>query len=62
MIKGSQKDKKTIRQTLERDISRLKNELLTFIDFADKFTLGFIEINFPPDAELLIKALKQATD
>ena len=22
-------------------------ELLTFIDFSEKFTLGFIEINFP---------------
>ncbi|MBK1990690.1 tetratricopeptide repeat protein, partial [Sphaerospermopsis aphanizomenoides BCCUSP55] len=33
-------------------------ELLTFIDFSEKFTLGFIEINFPPDAELLIEALK----
>ena len=33
-------------------------ELLTFIDFSEKFTLGFIEINFPPDGELLIEALK----
>ena len=33
-------------------------ELLTFIDFSEKFTLGFIEINFPPDGEFLIEALK----
>jgi tetratricopeptide (TPR) repeat protein len=33
-------------------------ELLTFVDFAEKFTLGFVEVNFPPDAELLIEALK----
>ena len=33
-------------------------ELLTFIDFSEKFTLGFIEINFPPDGDLLIEALK----
>ncbi|MEA5530559.1 tetratricopeptide repeat protein, partial [Dolichospermum sp. UHCC 0684] len=33
-------------------------ELLTFIDFSEKFTLGFIEINFPPDGELLVEALK----
>lgn len=33
-------------------------ELLTFLDFSEKLTLGFIEINFPPDAELLIEALK----
>ncbi|MDB9482544.1 tetratricopeptide repeat protein, partial [Dolichospermum circinale CS-537/05] len=33
-------------------------ELLTFIDFSEKFTLGFIEINFPPHGELLIEALK----
>ena len=33
-------------------------ELLTFIDFSEKFTLGFIEINFPPDGESLIEALK----
>ncbi|MFN8951434.1 MAG: tetratricopeptide repeat protein [Aphanizomenon sp.] len=32
-------------------------ELLTFIDFSEKFTLGFIEINFPPDGELLVEAL-----
>ena len=33
-------------------------ELLTFIDFSEKFTLGFVEINFPPDGELLVEALK----
>ena len=33
-------------------------ELLTFIDFSEKFTLGFIEINFPPHGELLIEAVK----
>jgi tetratricopeptide (TPR) repeat protein len=33
-------------------------ELLTFIDFAEKFTVGFVEVNFPPDAELLIEALE----
>jgi tetratricopeptide (TPR) repeat protein len=33
-------------------------ELLTFIDFSEKFTLGFIEINFSPHGELLIEALK----
>lgn len=33
-------------------------ELLTFIDFADGFTLGFVEVNFPPDVEFLIEALK----
>ena len=33
-------------------------ELLTFIDFSEKFTLGFIEINFPPDGDLLVEALK----
>ena len=41
--------------TLNQDILA---ELLTFIDFSEKFTLGFIEINFPPDRELLIEALK----
>jgi tetratricopeptide (TPR) repeat protein len=34
-------------------------ELVTFIDFAEKFTLGFIEINFPPDINLLITGLQQ---
>ncbi|MEH2400139.1 tetratricopeptide repeat protein [Nostoc sp.] len=33
-------------------------ELLTFVDFAEKFTIGFVEINFPPDAEILVEALK----
>ena len=33
-------------------------ELLTFVDFAETFTLGLVEVNFPPDAELLIEALK----
>ena len=33
-------------------------ELLTFVDFADEFTLGFVEINFPPDTDVLIQALK----
>jgi tetratricopeptide (TPR) repeat protein len=36
-------------------------ELLTFIDFAeaDKFTLGFIEINFPPEVDILVDRLRQ---
>ena len=33
-------------------------ELLTFIDFAEKFTIGFIEINFPSDTLILIESLK----
>ena len=33
-------------------------ELLTFIDFSEGFTLGFIEINFAPEADFLIEALK----
>jgi len=33
-------------------------ELLTFIDFADGFTLGFVEVNFPPNVDILIQALK----
>lgn len=37
-------------------------ELLTFIDFAEEFTIGFIEINFPPDAELLIEELKTSPE
>src|SRR5690349_19818676 len=41
--------------TLNQDIFA---ELLTFIDFAEKFTLGFVEVNFPPDADLLIAALQ----
>ncbi|WP_445628492.1 tetratricopeptide repeat protein [Nostoc sp. DSM 114167] len=34
-------------------------ELVTFVDFAENFTLGFIEINFTPDIELLIAGLQQ---
>ena len=34
-------------------------ELVTFVDFAEKFTLGFIEINFSPDIDLLIAGLEQ---
>ncbi|BAZ40588.1 hypothetical protein NIES4101_65490 [Calothrix sp. NIES-4101] len=34
-------------------------ELVTFVDFAEKFTLGFIEINFSPDIDLLIAGLRQ---
>ncbi|MFM2061999.1 MAG: hypothetical protein RLZZ507_1669 [Cyanobacteriota bacterium] len=33
-------------------------KLLRFIDFSEKFTLGFIEINFTPDSKLLLEALK----
>lgn len=33
-------------------------ELLTFIDFAEKFTLGFVEVNFIPDIDLLIEGLQ----
>jgi tetratricopeptide (TPR) repeat protein len=33
-------------------------ELLTFVDFAEKFTIGFVEINFPPHVEILVEALK----
>lgn len=33
-------------------------ELITFIDFVDKFTIGFIEINFSSDALILTEALK----
>ncbi|HYX15840.1 MAG TPA: tetratricopeptide repeat protein [Nostoc sp.] len=33
-------------------------QLLTFVDFAEKFTIGFVEINFPPDVEILVEALK----
>ena len=32
-------------------------ELMTFIDFAEGFTLGFIEINFPPNVDILIRVL-----
>ncbi|MEH2228096.1 MAG: tetratricopeptide repeat protein, partial [Nostoc sp.] len=34
-------------------------ELVTFVNFAEKFTLGFIEINFTPDIDLLIAGLQQ---
>ena len=37
-------------------------ELLTFVDFAEKFTIGFVEVNFPPDAELLIEALNRNSE
>ena len=37
-------------------------QLLTFVDFAEKFTIGFVEINFPPDAEILVEALKTNPD
>lgn len=37
-------------------------ELLTFIDFAEKFTLGLVEVNFPPDVDLLIAALQNNPD
>ncbi len=37
-------------------------ELLTFIDFAEKFTIGFVEVNFSPDTELLIEALKSTSE
>ena len=33
-------------------------ELLTFIDFAEGLTLGFVEINFSKDVDTLIQALK----
>ncbi|MEH2243883.1 tetratricopeptide repeat protein [Nostoc sp.] len=33
-------------------------QLLTFVDFAEKFTIGFVEINFPPDVKILVEALK----
>ena len=34
------------------------NELLTFIDFAEGFTIGFVEINFPTEADIVIDFLK----
>ncbi|AFY48583.1 hypothetical protein Nos7524_2755 [Nostoc sp. PCC 7524] len=37
-------------------------ELLTFIDFAEKFTLGFVEVNFLPDVDLLIAALQKNSE
>jgi tetratricopeptide (TPR) repeat protein len=33
-------------------------ELIVFLDFADKFTLGFVEVNFLQDAEILIETLQ----
>ncbi len=33
-------------------------ELLTFIDFAEKFTIGFVEVNFSSDISILIESLK----
>jgi tetratricopeptide (TPR) repeat protein len=33
-------------------------ELLTFVDFAEGFTLGLLDINFPADAKVLLEALK----
>lgn len=32
--------------------------LITFVDFAEGFTLGLVEINFPPDVDTLIQALQ----
>ena len=34
------------------------NELLTFVDFAQGFTIGFVEINFPSEADIVIDFLK----
>ncbi|TAF21922.1 MAG: tetratricopeptide repeat protein [Oscillatoriales cyanobacterium] len=34
-------------------------ELLTFVDFADKFTIAFVEVNFNAEAEFLIEGLKK---
>ena len=33
-------------------------ELLTFVDFAEGFTIGFVEINFPSEADIVIESLK----
>ncbi|MGL5080621.1 MAG: tetratricopeptide repeat protein [Microcoleaceae cyanobacterium] len=33
--------------------------LATFVDFAEGLTIGFVELNFPPDAEILLEALQQ---
>jgi tetratricopeptide (TPR) repeat protein len=33
-------------------------ELLTFVDFADKFTIGFVEVNFNAEIDVLIEGLK----
>ena len=34
------------------------DELLTFVDFAVGFTIGFVEVNFPAEAEIIINFLK----
>jgi tetratricopeptide (TPR) repeat protein len=34
-------------------------ELLTFVDFAEGFTLGLLDINFSTDAKVLLEALKE---
>jgi hypothetical protein len=31
---------------------------LTFVDFSDKFTIGFVEVNFNAEADWLIEGLK----
>ncbi len=40
---------------LNRQVYR---ELLTFIDFAADFTVGFVEVNFSPNVEMLIQSLQ----
>ena len=40
---------------LNRQVYR---ELLTFIDFAADFTVGFVEVNFLPNVDMLIQALQ----
>ena len=40
---------------LNRQVYR---ELLTFIDFAADFTVGFVEVNFLPNVEMLIQSLQ----
>jgi len=42
---------------LNRQVYR---ELLTFIDSAEDFTVGFVEVNFSPNVEMLIQALRAA--
>ena len=34
-------------------------ELITFVDFAEGLTIAFVEVNFAPDAALLLEALQQ---
>ena len=34
------------------------NQLLTFVDFAEGFSIAFVGINFPPEAGILIESLK----